>query len=121
MIGQTLLQRPRSVVVLIDVFSADRAERAKTRSHPRHARRAHFRGEFGIDPFAGRCLYLRGHLSSFRQRDAYFAPVFGIGPAVVTGARRAQALVNTGVIPSQIKVTARVIARWRFVPGAIPK
>ena len=40
---------------------------------------------------------------------------------VVTGARRAREPVSTDVIPSQIKVTARVIARWRFVATATPK
>jgi uncharacterized protein YggE len=40
---------------------------------------------------------------------------------VVTGARRAREAVNTDVIPSQIKVTARVIARWRFVSTSAAK
>jgi uncharacterized protein len=40
---------------------------------------------------------------------------------VVTGARRARETVPTDVIPSPIKVTARVIARWRFVSAAAGK
>jgi uncharacterized protein YggE len=40
---------------------------------------------------------------------------------VVTGARRAREQVSTDVVPSQIKVTARIDARWKFVPAPLPK
>jgi uncharacterized protein YggE len=39
----------------------------------------------------------------------------GLQEVVFASARRAQQTVATDVIPSQIKVTARVVTRWRFV------
>jgi uncharacterized protein YggE len=57
-------------------------------------------------------------LSTERSNEA---PGVDLEEIVVTGARRAREPVNTDVIPSQIKVTARVIARWRFVAAATPK
>lgn len=40
---------------------------------------------------------------------------------VVTGARRAHEQVSTDVIPSQIKVSARIDARWKFIPAPVQK
>jgi uncharacterized protein YggE len=41
---------------------------------------------------------------------------------IVTGTRRSrQSPVNTEVLPSDIKVSARIIARWKFVVPAGPK
>jgi uncharacterized protein len=40
---------------------------------------------------------------------------------VVTGSRRSREHVSTDVIPSQIKVTARIDARWKFVPAPAAK
>jgi uncharacterized protein YggE len=57
-------------------------------------------------------------LSTERTNEA---PGVDLEEIVVTGARRAREPVNTDVIPSQIKVTARVVARWRFVAVASPK
>jgi uncharacterized protein YggE len=57
-------------------------------------------------------------LSTERTNEA---PGVDLEEIVVTGARRAREAVNTDVIPSQIKVTARVIARWRFVPTPAAK
>jgi uncharacterized protein len=54
-------------------------------------------------------------LSTERTNEA---PGVDLEEIVVTGARRAREPVNTDIIPSQIKVTARVIARWRFVSTA---
>jgi uncharacterized protein YggE len=39
----------------------------------------------------------------------------------VTAARQVRGPVNTTIIPNQIKITARVIARWNFVPAAATK
>jgi hypothetical protein len=36
---------------------------------------------------------------------------------IVTATRRSREPVSTDVVPSQIKVTARVEARWQFVPA----
>jgi uncharacterized protein len=44
-----------------------------------------------------------------------------LAEVIVTGARRPREPVNTDVIPSQIQVSARVIARWRFVPATPAK
>jgi uncharacterized protein YggE len=41
----------------------------------------------------------------------------GVEEVVVTAQRRAGKALNTDVIPSQIKVSARVIGRWKFVPA----
>jgi uncharacterized protein len=57
-------------------------------------------------------------LSTERTNEA---PGVELEEIIVTGARRTRAPVATDVIPSQIKVTARVIARWRFVSGATAK
>ena len=57
-------------------------------------------------------------LSTERTNEA---PGVDLEEIVVTGARRVREPVNTDVIPSQIKVTARVIARWRFVSTATGK
>jgi hypothetical protein len=57
-------------------------------------------------------------LSTERTNEA---PGVELEEIIVTGARRAREPVNTDVIPSQIKVSARVIARWRFVATATPK
>ena len=37
---------------------------------------------------------------------------------VVTGKRRDKEAVSTSIVPSQIRVTARVVVRWKFVPAA---
>jgi uncharacterized protein YggE len=51
-------------------------------------------------------------LSTERTNDALGVQ---LGEIMVTGARRTRETINTDVIPSQIKISARVIARWRFV------
>jgi hypothetical protein len=43
------------------------------------------------------------------------------GSAEITASRRAREQVSTDVIPSQIKVTARIDARWKFVPASTAK
>jgi uncharacterized protein YggE len=57
-------------------------------------------------------------LSTERTNEA---PGVELEEVVVTGARRAREPVNTDVAPSQIKVSAHVIARWKFLPTATPK
>jgi uncharacterized protein YggE len=57
-------------------------------------------------------------LSTERTNEA---PGVELEEVVVTGLRRTRQPVNTDVTPSQIKVSARVIARWKFVATATPK
>jgi uncharacterized protein len=57
-------------------------------------------------------------LSTERTNQAAGVSLEGI---VVTGSRRARERVSTDVIPSQIKVTARIDARWKFVPASTAK
>jgi len=44
-------------------------------------------------------------------------PGVALEEVVVTGARKAHGAVETGIRPSQIRVTARVTARWSFLRG----
>jgi uncharacterized protein YggE len=50
-------------------------------------------------------------------------PVSGMNPRemMVTASRRAPEPVSTEIVPSQIKITAQVFARWKFVQSAAPK
>jgi uncharacterized protein len=48
-------------------------------------------------------------------------PGVELSEMAVAGARRTRETINTDVIPSQIKVSARVIARWRFVVAPTQK
>jgi uncharacterized protein YggE len=59
-----------------------------------------------------------GELLLLSTEPTNFQPGVGVEEIVVTAARRAQEPVGTSVTPSQIKVSARVVARWKFVPLA---
>jgi uncharacterized protein YggE len=59
-----------------------------------------------------------GELLSLSTERTNQAAGVSLEEIVVTGSRRAREHVSTDVIPSQIKVTARIDARWRFVPAA---
>ena len=48
-------------------------------------------------------------------------PVVQRAIAATTAQRRALERVSTDVIPSQIKVSARIDARWKFIPSATAK
>jgi uncharacterized protein YggE len=50
-------------------------------------------------------------------------PLGGMSPREMTfgASRRAPEPAGTEIVPSQIKVTAQIIARWKFVPSAAPK
>jgi uncharacterized protein YggE len=54
-------------------------------------------------------------LTTERSGDS---PGVGLNEVVVTGVRRMTAPVPTEIVPTPIRVSARVIARWRFVPAA---
>jgi uncharacterized protein len=47
--------------------------------------------------------------------------IFGVQQMVMAAAPRAQQPIGTEVIPGQIKVTASVDARWKFVPASPAK
>lgn len=57
-------------------------------------------------------------LSTEQASEMPAGPMNGIALAA---SLRAPAPVSTEVVPSQIRVSAQVTARWRFVPSAAPK
>jgi uncharacterized protein len=62
-----------------------------------------------------------GELLSLSTERTNQAAGVNLEEIVVTATRRAREQVSTDVIPSQIKVTARIDARWRFVPASLAK
>ena len=61
-----------------------------------------------------------GELMLLSTEPTNMQPGIAVEEIVVTASRRRQETVSTDVTPSQIKVTARVVARWRFLPAAGP-
>ncbi len=62
-----------------------------------------------------------GELLSLSTERANREAGVSLQEIVVTATRRARQQVSTDVIPSQIKVTARIDARWKFVPASTGK
>jgi uncharacterized protein YggE len=62
-----------------------------------------------------------GELLLLSTESVNEAPGVQLEDVVVTAQRRAGKPLNADFIPSQIKVSARVIARWKFVSTGAPK
>jgi uncharacterized protein len=62
-----------------------------------------------------------GELLSLSTERTNQSPGVGLEEIIVTAQRRTRERVSTDVIPSQIKVSARIDARWKFIPSATAK
>lgn len=58
-----------------------------------------------------------GQLTLITTEPNRSEPGVGIQEVVVTANRRDREAVSTSIVPSQIRVTATVVARWKFDPG----
>jgi uncharacterized protein YggE len=58
-----------------------------------------------------------GELLQITTERANQPPGVEFSEIIVTAQKRGREAVSTEVVPSQIKVTAGVIARWRFIPS----
>ncbi len=58
-----------------------------------------------------------GELLQLTTEQPGMMPGVTFEPLTVTAARRAPEPVETTVVPSEIRVTAHVVARWKFIPA----